>query len=316
MKDEGLSQSQLENVMEYMKGEGWVEAVMNEGLDVYIKHPGIKAAQNDIRRSDEIVMGDIVHTHISSNDMKAAAKIALPVEIQESLELFKSDHPDPTKVAFAMMRFGNTKAHTDIVTGIQNTLAPYGITAVRADDKQYHDDLFPNVLTYVYGCGFGIAIFERIETEEFNPNVALEVGYMFALKKNVCLLKDKTLKTLHADLVGKLYRVFDPLDPIGTIPDELSRWLKDKRIIPSTVSVNWKHLLEHGTQDGINKVINSSQFKDEFPNTLTATEFVDKLLTNFDKNIHQSKRQALIMSIEAGAKTRAQVLREIREMIN
>jgi hypothetical protein len=127
-----------------------------------------------------------------------------------------------------MMRFGKTKAHEDIVSGIKAALDPLGVTVVRADDKQYHDDLFPNVLTYVYGCSFGIAVFERIETEQFNPNVALEVGYMFALKKDICLLKDRTLNTLHADLVGKLYRVFDPLDPIATIPQELSRWLRDK----------------------------------------------------------------------------------------
>jgi hypothetical protein len=165
--------------------------------------------------------------------MGTSGKTISPAEIQESLKLFKADYPDPRKVAFVMMRFGNTRAHADIVAGIQNTLDTYGITAVRADDKQYHDDLFPNVLTYVYGCGFGIAIFERIETEEFNPNVALEVGYMFALKKNVCLLKDRTLKTLQADLVGKLYRVFDPLDPIKTIPGELSRWLRDKGLTNS-----------------------------------------------------------------------------------
>ncbi len=127
-----------------------------------------------------------------------------------------------------MMRFGNTKAHKSIVAAIRTALDPLGITVVRADDKQYHDDLFPNVLTYIHGCGFGIAVFERIETEQFNPNVALEVGYMFALKKDVCLLKDKTLNTLHADLVGKLYRVFDALDPGATIPGELSRWLGDK----------------------------------------------------------------------------------------
>ena len=51
---------------------------------------------------------------------------------------------------------------------------------------------------------------------------------MLVLKKHLCLLKDKTLTTLHADLVGKLYRVFDPLDPVATIPKELSEWLKDK----------------------------------------------------------------------------------------
>ncbi len=152
----------------------------------------------------------------------------VPVEIRESLQRFQLDYPDPAKVAFLMMRFGRTQAHEQIVAGIKKALDPLGIAVVRADDKQYHDDLFPNVLTYVYGSGFGIAVFERIETEEFNPNVALEVGYMFALKKHLCLLKDKTLKTLHADLVGKLYRVFDPLDPVATIPKELSQWLKDK----------------------------------------------------------------------------------------
>jgi hypothetical protein len=151
-----------------------------------------------------------------------------PPEIKDSLARFRLNHPEPQKVAFLMMRFGKTKAHQNIVSSVTSALDPLGITVVRADDRQYHDDLFPNVLTYIYGCGFGIAVFERIEKEEFNPNVALEVGYMFAMKKQVCLLKDKTLSTLHADLVGKLYRVFDPMDPSGSIPEELTKWLKDK----------------------------------------------------------------------------------------
>src|SRR3990172_35156 len=93
---------------------------------------------------------------------------------------------------------------------------------------------FPNILTYIYGCEFGIAVFERIESDEFNPNVSLEVGYMLALRKPVCLLKDRTLEILQADLVGKIYRVFDPQDPVGTIQDELSQWLRDKEIVTKT----------------------------------------------------------------------------------
>ncbi len=78
---------------------------------------------------------------------------------------------------------------------------------------------------------FGIALFERLEEDEFNPNVSLEVGYLRALRKPVCLLKDKTLKTLQTDLVGKLYKSFDPQDPKKTIPRELENWLRDKEII-------------------------------------------------------------------------------------
>ena len=153
-----------------------------------------------------------------------------PVEIKESLARFKLDHPDHTKVAFIMMQFGKTKAHDKIVEAIRSVLDSHGLIGVKADDKQYNDDLFPNVMTYLYGCGFGIAVFERIEDEEFNPNVSLEVGYMFALRKPVCLLKDETLKTLHTDLIGKLYKDFDPQDPVKTIPIKISQWLSDKRI--------------------------------------------------------------------------------------
>jgi hypothetical protein len=151
-----------------------------------------------------------------------------PVEIQESLERFKEDHPDSARTAFMLMQFGQTRAHEEIAAAIKEGLAVHGIIGVRADDRQYHDDLFPNVLTYMHGCGLGIAVFERIEAERFNPNVALEVGYMFAMRKPVCLLKDRTLDTLHADLVGKLFRQFDTQNPGETIPPVVSKWLSDK----------------------------------------------------------------------------------------
>ncbi len=127
-----------------------------------------------------------------------------------------------------MMQFKETKAHEVIAAAVKACLAAHGIVGVRADDKEYHSDLFPNVQTYLHGCGLGVAIFERIEAEIFNPNVSLEVGYMFAMGKPVCLLKDRTLTALHTDLVGKLYREFDPQDPAKTIHPALSKWLVDR----------------------------------------------------------------------------------------
>lgn len=154
-----------------------------------------------------------------------------PIEIKESFERFKHDYPNPAKVAFIMMQFGKTKAHNEIAEAIKGVLGSHGISGVKADDKQYHNALFYNIMTYLYGCGFGIAVFERIEAEKFNPNVSLEVGYMLALNKSVCLLKDKTLKTLHTDIIGKLYEAFDTQDPINTIPDKITKWLSDWKII-------------------------------------------------------------------------------------
>ncbi len=154
-----------------------------------------------------------------------------PPELAESLKRFKSDHPDPMKCGFIMMRFGTTKAHNEIAQSIRDALSSHKINALRADDKDYHDDLYWNILTYIYGCGFGIAVFERIEQEEFNPNIALEVGYMMALRKPVLLLKDRTLKNLNTDLIGKLYKIFDPQSISETIAPQLQRWLTDKNLL-------------------------------------------------------------------------------------
>lgn len=154
-----------------------------------------------------------------------------PVEIQDSLNRFRANRPDSSKVAFIMMQFGQTRAHMKITEAVRSGLAEYGIEGVRADGKRYHDYLFYNVLTYMHGCGLGMAIYERIETQTHNPNVALEVGYLFAIRKPVCLLKDQTLDPLPTDLVGQLYDPFDPQDPAGTIPPLVSKWLTDKGLV-------------------------------------------------------------------------------------
>lgn len=208
---ESLTDEEWEAVCDYLKAEGLVDLRVN-GL-IGITQPGIDAVE-------QFAAGE--QTVNATN---------VPTEIRESLESFGREHPDPSKAAFIMMRFSQTKSHEAITSAIRNTLAPLGIAALRADDKEYHHDLFYNVLTYLHGCGFGIAVFERFETEDFNPNVALEVGYMLALGKPVCFLKDRTLKALHTDLVGRLYRPFDPQEIGGTIPRELARWLFDRGFV-------------------------------------------------------------------------------------
>lgn len=172
-------------------------------------------------------------TDADESTMQTQGQVDLdtPIAIKDSLARFRKDHPTPLKTAFIMMRFGSTPAHEAIVQTIKDTLASHGLEAVRADDKEYHTDLLPNIQTYMHGSGFGIAVFERLEAEEYNPNVALEVGYMLALRKPVCLLKDKTLRTLQADLVGKLYRQFDPQRIKQTIKRELDKWLRDQGLL-------------------------------------------------------------------------------------
>lgn len=187
-----------------------------------ISRPLVRYLRHRIEKEETVP-----ETSASSERM---ATVSIPTEIRESIAHFKEDHPDSSKVGFIMMSFVKTPAHEEIVRSIRRTLTFRGLDGVRSDDKQYHDDLYWNVLTYEYGCSFGIAVYERIEGEEFNPNVSLEVGYMLGLHKPVCLLKDRTLTALHADLLGKLYKEFDPQAPEETISNELPKWLIDKNL--------------------------------------------------------------------------------------
>lgn len=152
-------------------------------------------------------------------------------EIASGLEKIRQDYPVGTKIAFIIMKFGNTSIHQQMIQDIKDVLKKHGIVGLRADDKEYLDDLFLNVKVYMHTCDFGIAIYERIISDDFNPNVSLEVGYLLGMKKPVMLLKDKTLKALNTDLTGKLYKEFDTTNVKDSITKSIEKWLSDKGYI-------------------------------------------------------------------------------------
>jgi hypothetical protein len=169
-------------------------------------------------------------------DVEAPAPISTlaqphPPEIAMPLDRLRTKYPDPKKLGFLVMRFTAAKPFARIVEIIKETAEKHGLAVVRADEQEFHSDLWGNVRTYLHGCGFGVAVYERIETDEPNANVGLEVGYLLAMNKPVLLLKDKTLEAIQSDLAGKLYKNFDPHDPEGTVPQLLNKWLEDNGII-------------------------------------------------------------------------------------
>lgn len=205
------------NFYKWLKGQTSVE-------------PEFETGQSDVFGKTRYQCGVVLY--ITPEEMRNTNMMDSPIPpaIIEGLEKFRQDYPDSRKVAFIMMEFGKTPAHEKIANSIKEILAENGIRGIRADDKEYHDDLFYNVLTYLYGVGFGVAVFERIETESFNPNVSFEIGYMMALNKPICLLKDRTMKALHTDLTGKLHVEFDPQNP-SSMANEIKRWLSNKGFI-------------------------------------------------------------------------------------
>lgn len=223
--DKGLIQQKMDNYATF--------SVTVEAIDEVENNEPLRSPLEDLLQGSLTWSSPPVATNESSRGMVIEEP---PVEVSDSLRRFKEDYPNPEKVAFIMMEFGTTKGHYFIVDAVKKALNENEIVGVRADDKRYHDDLYYNVVTYLHGCGLALAVFERLEANVTNPNIALEVGYLLAMGKPVCLLKDQTLETLQSDLVGKLYDPFDPQDPDQTIPPLVSRWLRDKGLVQYTTT--------------------------------------------------------------------------------
>jgi hypothetical protein len=154
-------------------------------------------------------------------------KLADPVQL-----LFEdSDHncQDYDRNVFIMTRFkyGN-KALTELDEVIRGTLQARGLVGHRADDRCYPNDrnLWDNVCTYMFCCKYGVAVLENQIVDEFNPNVALEYGFMRAWSKPTLLLKEQRFSP-RADILGTVWHEFDMYELKRTVPDALNKWLDD-----------------------------------------------------------------------------------------
>ena len=114
-----------------------------------------------------------------------------------------------------------------IYNTIKKAFKNNGIKVVRADERVFVDDLCENVKVYLECCKMAVAVFDKNTQDTYNPNVALEVGYMLANKRKVCLLKDNRLAKLPTDLISKLYREYDPNDIKNSVSKEIEMWISN-----------------------------------------------------------------------------------------
>jgi hypothetical protein len=94
---------------------------------------------------------------------------------------------------------------TEILSELRTILKRYGYNPFRADDKMYlaDRDMWNNVCVYMLCCKQGIALLENHSRQEYNPNVAIEYGFMRALNKRTLLLRDSGFPRDRADIAGK-----------------------------------------------------------------------------------------------------------------
>lgn len=116
---------------------------------------------------------------------------------------------------------------------LRGVLRSHGLDPMRADDKMYMPDrsLWNNVCVYMVCCKYGIAILEDRVADEFNPNIAIEYGFMRALNRRTLLLADVGFRNLRADIIGILREHFDIANIEGTIRGPVEKWLRELGVI-------------------------------------------------------------------------------------
>lgn len=140
------------------------------------------------------------------------------------LERFKV----PDSNLFLMTRFRETDHHSEISRAISDSVHAFGLELVKADDTNWPAlTLWERVQFCLQACRLGIAVFETIDEEDFNPNVSLELGYMLAQNRACLLLKEKRLKKLPTDLCGHLYKEFDSRNITDTILSQVADWFQE-----------------------------------------------------------------------------------------
>jgi len=154
--------------------------------------------------------------------------------LADDCKRFFKDHPNYAKNVFIMTRLvkGN-RLLEELDRELRAVLREHGLDPVRADEKMYLRDrnLWNNVCVYMICCKYGIAILEDRVADEFNPNVAIEYGFMRALNRPTLLLADEGFRNLRADIIGTLREQFDITDIKGTIRKPIEKWLKELDII-------------------------------------------------------------------------------------
>lgn len=134
-------------------------------------------------------------------------------EILRRLEIYSF-----RKNVFLMMKF---RPDNELIFElIRDTLNVYGFNCIRADQPEWNITRNSyNAIAVAYCCKYGIGLFDKPEEKnEFNPNVAYELGIMHHQQKECLILKHTSLTREPFDFIKDLFRSYtDNLEIKGII---------------------------------------------------------------------------------------------------
>lgn len=142
-------------------------------------------------------------------------------QINDILEKFSYE-----KNVFLMIKYRNNNLKT--IDSIKGILSSKGFNCICANDDEWNltNNVY-NPIAVCYCCKYGIALFDEPETEqEFNPNVAYELGIMQTMQKDCLIIKHRDIeKSNFFDILkdtGNIYSDYKELKDI------ITNWISEK----------------------------------------------------------------------------------------
>jgi hypothetical protein len=149
---------------------------------------------------------------------------------KSGMEAFLREHRFDKSV-FIMIRY--RRRNDPLIKSIKLALDAGGLFGVLASDHNITDDLY-NPIACLLCCSRGIALFDRAEHgQEFNPNVAYELGMLHLLGRSCLILKHTSLRALQTDILMKLYQSFTGPAAVATHTAQWVRKLADEQNLPT-----------------------------------------------------------------------------------
>jgi hypothetical protein len=136
---------------------------------------------------------------------------------------------------FCMTRFPDADSAEDeplrnAVDAAREELSAAGLTMHLASDRQADDELFGNVVAHIWGCKYGIAFLETLNTDategQLNDNVLIEVGAMLVSGRRCCLLKDHNAPRLPTDFIAQIYKEIE-ITNSQMVRANIETWVQD-----------------------------------------------------------------------------------------
>jgi len=234
MLPEGSLDNPLENlvgqVMLYNRMQTQITEIERRGGNEILQKAELRTAKEALQTVEKNIL-DLLDSSKPINPNVFALKA--------DIERMNGDVPFEKSV-FLMTKFPDKPGDSlkdrqldSLTTAIEEALKPYGLTMRRADRRNYasSNQLWDNARIHMLGCRYGIAVLESKYKDEFNPNVALEYGFMNALGREVILLIEESFKHRRADIVGTLGKTFKlsgkPGEMKKSVAEAIDSWMID-----------------------------------------------------------------------------------------